>query len=275
MAILEQIRLYEIIVLLYGLSLTLYFYDFVERNRKANRFAFWLLLFVWILQTGLLFSNIYSNGFIAMFNGVEGLYFYAWLILLVSIVVNYFFKVDLVVFIVNLIGFSLMVLSILNIASSDATAATDYIISEILVSHIVLAFVAYTLYTLSFAFATLYLIQFYLLKRKRWRSLVKRIGNLAQLEKISFLLTVFATPLLLISLILGVLWAYTADDLFYWMDAKTVGSFVVIGIYSIILYIRVRHKLIGKKIAKWNVFAFLFLFCNYLILSMLSNFHGL
>ncbi|NIK11225.1 cytochrome C assembly family protein [Alkalibacillus almallahensis] len=275
MAILEQIRLYEIIVLLYGLSLTLYFYDFVERNRKANRFAFWLLLFVWILQTGLLFSNIYSNGFIAMFNGVEGLYFYAWLILLVSIVVNYFFKVDLVVFIVNLIGFSLMVLSILNIASSDATAATNYIISEILVSHIVLAFVAYTLYTLSFAFATLYLIQFYLLKRKRWRSLVKRIGNLAQLEKISFLLTVFATPLLLISLILGVLWAYTADDLFYWMDAKTVGSFVVIGIYSIILYIRVRHKLIGKKIAKWNVFAFLFLFCNYLILSMLSNFHGL
>ncbi|MDQ0158773.1 cytochrome C assembly family protein [Alkalibacillus salilacus] len=275
MAILEQIRLYEIIVLLYGLSLTLYFYDFVERNRKANRFAFWLLLFVWILQTGLLFSNIYLNGFIAMFNGVEGLYFYAWLILLVSIVVNYFFKVDLVVFIVNLIGFSLMVLSILNIASSDATAATDYIISEILVSHIVLAFVAYTLYTLSFAFATLYLIQFYLLKRKRWRQLVKRIGNLAQLEKISFLLTVFATPLLLISLILGVLWAYTADDLFYWIDAKTVGSFVVIGIYSIILYIRVRHKLIGKKIAKWNVFAFLFLFCNYLILSMLSNFHGL
>ncbi|MET3682559.1 HemX protein [Alkalibacillus flavidus] len=275
MTIWEHIRLYEIIVLLYGLSLTFYFYDFVERNRKANRFAFWLLLFVFILQTIVLFSNIYLYGFFAMLNAIEGLYFYAWLILLVSIVVNYFFKIDLVVFIVNIIGFSMMVMSILTTASSEATSMTPVIIGDILLAHIVLAFIAYTLYTLSFAFATLYLLQFYLLKRKRWRELVKRIGNLAQLEKVSFYLTVFATPILLISLILGVLWAYTADDLFYWIDAKTVGSFVVIGIYSIIIYIRVRQKIIGKKIAKWNVIAFLFLFCNYLILSMLSNFHGL
>ncbi|WP_017185651.1 cytochrome C assembly family protein [Alkalibacillus haloalkaliphilus] len=275
MGIFEQFKLYELIVILYGLSVTFYFYDFVERNRKANKIAFWLLLLVWILQTILLFTNIYIYGFIPVFNILEGLYFYAWLILLVSIVVNYFYKMDLVVFIVNIIGFLVMMMFLMSYATSDQSQLTGDFVGEILVAHIVLAFVAYTLYTLSFAFATLYLIQFYLLKKKRWRQLVKRIGNLEQLEKISFLLVVFATPILLISLVFGLLWAYTTDDLFYWLDAKTVGSFVVIGIYSIIIYIRVTKKLVGKSVARLNIIAFLALFSNYLILSMLSNFHGL
>ncbi|GEN45820.1 cytochrome C assembly family protein [Alkalibacillus haloalkaliphilus] len=275
MGIFEQFKLYELIVILYGLSVTFYFYDFVERNRKANKIAFWLLLLVWILQTVLLFTNIYIHGFIPVFSILEGLYFYAWLILLVSIVVNYFYKMDLVVFIVNIIGFLVMMMFLMSYATSDQSQLTGNFVGEILVAHIVLAFVAYTLYTLSFAFATLYLIQFYLLKKKRWRQLVKRIGNLEQLEKISFLLVVFATPILLISLVFGLLWAYTTDDLFYWLDAKTVGSFVVIGIYSIIIYIRVTKKLVGKSVARLNIIAFLVLFSNYLILSMLSNFHGL
>ncbi|MDV2581136.1 cytochrome C assembly family protein [Alkalibacillus haloalkaliphilus] len=275
MGIFEQFKLYELIVILYGLSVTFYFYDFVERNRKANKIAFWLLLLVWILQTVLLFTNIYIHGFIPVFSILEGLYFYAWLILLVSIVVNYFYKMDLVVFIVNIIGFLVMMMFLMSYATSDQSQLTGNFVGEILVAHIVLAFVAYTLYTLSFAFATLYLIQFYLLKKKRWRQLVKRIGNLEQLEKILFLLVVFATPILLISLVLGLLWAYTTDDLFYWLDAKTVGSFVVIGIYSTIIYIRVTKKLVGKSVARLNIIAFLVLFSNYLILSMLSNFHGL
>ncbi|MDQ0351173.1 HemX protein [Alkalibacillus filiformis] len=275
MGIFEQFKLYELIVILYGLSVTFYFYDFVERNRKANKIAFWLLLLVWVLQTILLFTNIYIYGFIPVFNILEGLYFYAWLILLVSIVVNYFYKMDLVVFIINIIGFLVMMMFLMSYATSDQSQLTGNFVGEILVAHIVLAFVAYTLYTLSFAFATLYLIQFYLLKKKRWRQLVKRIGNLEQLEKISFLLVVFATPILLISLVFGLLWAYTTDDLFYWLDAKTVGSFVVIGIYSIIIYIRVTKKLVGKSVARLYIIAFLVLFSNYLILSMLSNFHGL
>ncbi|GAA0456743.1 cytochrome C assembly family protein [Alkalibacillus silvisoli] len=275
MGIFEQFKIYELIVLLYGLSLTFYFYDFVEKNRKANQLAFWLLLLVWVLQTVFLFVNIYVLGFLPVFNVLEGLYFYAWLILLVSIVVNYFYKMDLVVLIINVVGFLVMMMFLMNYASSGQSQLSGDFIGEILVAHIVLAFVAYTLYTLSFAFAVLYLLQFYLLKKKRWRQLIKRIGNLEQLEKLSFLIVVFATPVLLISLVFGLLWAYTTDDLFYWLDAKTVGSFIVIGIYSIIIYMRVTKKLIGKSIARLNIIAFLVLFCNYLLLSMLSNFHGL
>ncbi len=48
-------RLHELTVVIYALSVLLYFFDFIHHNRKANRIAFWLLAFVWVLQT--IFSN--------------------------------------------------------------------------------------------------------------------------------------------------------------------------------------------------------------------------
>ncbi|WP_027963572.1 cytochrome C assembly family protein [Halalkalibacillus halophilus] len=270
----QQFKIYEIIIALYGLSLIFYFYDFVQRDRKANQMAFWFLLLVWILQTIFLFVKIYIDGALPIFILVEGLYFYAWLILLVSIVINYFFQMDFVVFIMNVVGFLVMVLFLLTHTTGQSNV-DSVLVSEILLTHIILAFIAYTLYTLSFAFSLLYLLQFYLLKKKKWQQLVRRIGSLGLLERISFLLITFATPLLLISLVFGILWAYTSSDLFYWIDLKTIGSFFVILVYSVILYIKVRNHFTGKNIAILNMVAFLVLFINYLILSMWSNFHGI
>jgi len=47
-------RLHELTVVLYAFSVLLYFFDFIHHNRKANRLAFWLLAFVWALQTAFL-----------------------------------------------------------------------------------------------------------------------------------------------------------------------------------------------------------------------------
>lgn len=47
----ELTRIYELIVILYAVSVLLYFIDFVQNNRKANSIAFWLLSIVWVLQT--------------------------------------------------------------------------------------------------------------------------------------------------------------------------------------------------------------------------------
>ncbi|WP_188206301.1 cytochrome C assembly family protein [Alkalibacillus aidingensis] len=273
MSVFEYFRVYEIIVLLYGLSLVCYFYDFVKRDRKANHMAFWLLLLVWGLQTIFLFTKIYITGALPVFNIIEGLYFYTWLILLVSIVINYFFKMDLIVFVINVIGFSMMLGFLVSSHMQQEMVLSERFISELLLSHIVLAFIAYILFTLSFAFSVLYLLQFHLLKRKKALQLLKRIGNLGQLENLSFILIVLGIPMLSISLMIGISWAYSTDDLFYWLDAKTLGSFAVIVIYSCILYMKTIKKKVGRSIAIFNSIAFLFLLINYVISSVFSNFH--
>ncbi|WP_175615589.1 cytochrome C assembly family protein [Piscibacillus halophilus] len=273
MSAFEGLRIFELIVILYGLSLIMYFYDFVKQDRKANQLAFWLLLLVWILQTIFLFREIYMTGTLPILSITEGLYFYAWLILLVSIVVNYFYKVDFLVFVINLIGFIIMLIFLVSHLNSQDTTFSTQFIGELLLFHIVLAFLSYTLFTISFAFSVLYLLQFKMLKEKKWGRTLKRLGRLGQMEELSFLMMIISTPLLLISLILGVIWAYVANDLFYWIDPKTIGSFIVIIIYGFMIYRKVVNKTVGKDLANANTIAFSILFLNYFLFSFLSNFH--
>lgn len=55
-------RLHEATVLLYAISMLLYFIDFLNNNQKANRVAFWLLSIVWVLQTIFFVSVCVENG---------------------------------------------------------------------------------------------------------------------------------------------------------------------------------------------------------------------
>ncbi len=58
----ELTRIYELIVILYAVSVLLYFIDFVQNNRKANSIAFWLLSIVWVLQTAFLILRMFETG---------------------------------------------------------------------------------------------------------------------------------------------------------------------------------------------------------------------
>src|SRR5690606_38916546 len=124
--------------------------------------------------------------------------------------------------------------------------------------------------TLSFAFSVLYLLQFYMLKNTKWILRNKRFGSLEQLEKLSTVLIVFSTAILIISLILGVAWSYLTLNEFYWYDSKTIGTFLLIVIYCFIL---INKKIVLKKLAYWNLFAYLFLVINFIFTSQLSNYH--
>ncbi len=51
MSFLNNSIIYHIAIILYACSISLYFIDYFQSNRKANRFAFWLLSIVWILHS--------------------------------------------------------------------------------------------------------------------------------------------------------------------------------------------------------------------------------
>ncbi|MGM8214259.1 cytochrome c biogenesis protein CcsA [Bacillaceae bacterium W0354] len=269
----ESIRVYEGIVIFYALSVILYFYDFFQHDRKARRMAFWLLLVVWSIQTIFLFIKIYQSSMLPVLNLQEGLYFFVWLIVLVSIVIHYLFKNDTVVFLINIIGFILMVLFLTANVSNYQSEYSELLIGELLIAHIVIAFLAYTLYTLAFAFSVLYLIKFYVLKKKKWTTQIKRFGSLEQLEYVTSIFIIFATAVLVISLILGISWGYLTHDHFYWLDSKTVGSFFVVILYSYILIKKLLKQILHRHLAYWNISAYIFILINFLLLSKLSNFH--
>ncbi|MDF0726739.1 cytochrome c biogenesis protein CcsA [Cytobacillus sp. S13-E01] len=266
-------RLHEFIIIIYAVCVLLYFIDFLHNNRKANRTAFWLLAFVWLSQTFFLVYRVIETGRFPILTIFEGLYFYAWVLITLSLAINRLLRVDFIVFFTNVLGFFIMALHTFAPVQYESSAMAGQLISELLIIHIIMAILSYGAFSLSFVFSILYLIQYNLLKKKKWSKRLTRIQDLTKLDHMSYVLNVIGVPMLLLALILGVLWAYITIPDFYLIDAKVLGSFTVLLVYSFYLYKRVVQQLQGKAIAIWNAGSFLVLLINYFLFGSLSRFH--
>ena len=266
-------RLHEFTIILYALSVLFYFFDFMHNNQRANRIAFWLLLFVWILQSSFLGVYIVEMKRFPILTIMEGLYFYSWVLVTLSLLINKWLKIDFIVFFTNVLGFAIMAIHTFAPARDSVHIHAEQVVSELLFIHVTAALLAYGMFTISFIFSVLYCVQYDLLKQKKWGKRVMRIADLAKLEQISYLLSVFGVPLLLIGLILGVQWAIIQSPDFLWYDPKIISSFIVLLVYSIFLYLRVSRKLRGKNIALLNIASFFIMLINFFLVGNFSTFH--
>ncbi|APJ11955.1 MULTISPECIES: cytochrome c biogenesis protein [Bacillus] len=266
-------RLNEATILIYALSVLFYFIDFLQHNRKAGKMAFWLLSIVWLLQTVYMFYIMMETDRFPVLNVAEGLYFYTWVLVTLSLVLTKVLRVEFIVFFTNVIGFSMMAIHTFTPSDLHSAELTGKLTSELLVIHITMAILSYGAFSLSFAFSLLYLFQYRLLKKKKWGKWLLRIEDLSKLDHMAYVLNIIGVPMLLLSLILGIIWAYISYDTLYWTDAKVLGSFIMLFLYGFYLYIRLVRNMQGKIVALWNVASFLVLMINYFLLGSLSTFH--
>ncbi|AKC66869.1 MULTISPECIES: cytochrome c biogenesis protein [Bacillus] len=266
-------RLGEATILIYALSVLFYFIDFLQHNRKAGKMAFWLLSIVWLLQTVYMFYIMMETDRFPVLNVAEGLYFYTWVLVTLSLVLTQVLRVEFIVFFTNVIGFSMMAIHTFTPSDLHSAELTGKLTSELLVIHITMAILSYGAFSLSFAFSLLYLFQYRLLKKKKWGKWLLRIEDLSKLDHMAYVLNIIGVPMLLLSLILGIIWAYISYDTLYWTDAKVLGSFIMLFLYGFYLYIRLVRNMQGKIVARWNVASFLVLMINYFLLGSLSTFH--
>lgn len=266
-------RLHEATVIVYALSVLLYFIDFLHNNQKANKVAFWLLSIVWFLQTIFLCLYVVETGRFPVLTIFEGLYFYTWVLVTLSLLINRVLRVDFIVFFTNVLGFIIMVIHTFAPVQVESKVLAAKLISELLMIHITLAFLAYGAFTLSFVFSLLYLIQYDLLKRKKWGKRLMRLGDLAKLEQMSYLLAVVGVPLFICSLILGIQWAHLKVPGLSWFDWKIIGSFITLMSYSVYLYVKVGKQLYGRTLAYVNIGSFIIVLINFFLFGSLSTFH--
>ena len=72
----------------------------------------------------------------------------------------------------------------------ESTVMAQQLISELLLIHITMAILSYGAFSLSFVFSLLYLLQYNLLKEKKWGKRLWRITDLSKLENMSYVLNV-------------------------------------------------------------------------------------
>lgn len=269
----EHNLFYEFIVVIYACSVLFYFFDFLQSNQKANRIAFWLLSIVWFLQTLHFFSKAIGQHTIPLFSRFDTLFFYAWLLISLSLLINWFFRMHFILFFTNILGFAVMAFSLFLAGKEIPLTMSEQLSSEWLLIHISMAFISYASFTLSFIFSCVYLFQHHLLKRKKWSKRLRRWPSLAQLEQISYRINLVGVPLLILSLILGIVWAYYTLDTPFWYDSKVVFSLFVLLMYGTYLYQREVKGWSGRKIVELNMICFMILLINYFISSFFSEFH--
>lgn len=263
---------YDAIIYIYAISILFYFADFLNSSRKVNRTAFWLLAIVWILQTVFFITSMMAKSYFPVLTLFETLFFYSWILVTLSLVINYFFRIDLFVFFTNLIGFAILSVNFFTNQNASPMVA-ERLTSDLLFIHISIAFIGYGAFSLSFIFSVMYIIQNRMLKKKVWNNLLRRLPGLGLLDVYSYRLNMAGVPLLLMSIILGMIWANLKVSLNFWLDPKVLMSLVVLIAYSLYLYQRVTFGWHGKKLAHWNIAAFLLVLINYLLSGSVSSFH--
>lgn len=265
-------RLGELMVILYALSIVLYFADYLYKKVKARRYAFWLVSIVWVMQTLFFVLFIVETRRFPILSLSEGVFFYAWLLTTLSIVLHCIARVDLPVFFVNVVGFVFMTISLFA-QNTPNQVVGESLVSEMLVIHISFAIVSYAAFTLSFVFSILYLILYRFLKQKKFNNLWSRLPSLQQTSSWMSNSMLFGVPLLLISLILGLEWGLLTLEGLSVFDTKIVGSFILAVIYLAILVLHRNGKLVGVPYAWIQVYTFLLVVINFFLGSKLSNFH--
>lgn len=265
-------RLYELMVIIYAISLCLYFIDYLKKKISVRRAAFWFVSFAWILQTSFIALIIFEEKRFPILTLFEGIYFYGWLLTTISIILHCIARVDLPVVFMNILGFVFVTINFFH-TNSTPNQVGETIVSEMLMIHISLSIVSYAMFTIAFVSSILYLILYRLLKNKKFSSLWSRLPNLSQTSSWMYHSTLVGVPLLFLSLILGLEWAWITMETVSLLDVKIVGSFVLTVIYMALILLHRSSKLMGTSYAWANIYVYLVVVINFFLGNSLSNFH--
>ncbi len=262
--------LYDLLPGLYAPSLVLFFIDAIQPRRKINRIALFLLFCAFSCETVLFLMRLRVLGHVPVYSRFDTLFLISWLILLITLVIDAFFRVDLFLFFTNVLGFTLVLFNLFAHQTGLAYADRQ---RDLLIFHISLAIVSYVLFALSAVLSIMYLLQEMLLRTKRWSVWYLRLPSLERMDTFAFRCVVVGFPLLLLSSVLGTIWSWLVLHRLLLWDPKPVATFMLWLMYGGYLVMRMVHGWGGRRLAWYNLLCFLGVIINFWIVGDFSVFH--
>lgn len=265
--------LYDAIVYLYALSLLFYFSAAVGRRRSAKRMGAGLLAFVWLMQTVYLGYRMYVLQYVPVLTLFESLFLVVWLLVSVSLVMSWRLRLDMIVFLVNVAGFAILAVNLFSDPAISAGSKQWEAQDHLLFIHITLAMSSYVAFLFSAIFSLTYLYMHRRLKEKTWSKLMTRFPSLDAIEDYTYRSVLIGTPLLILSLVLGMVKIGLQGNNHLLLDPKVFSTFVIMLAYVSYLVQRATGNYPGFKLARWNLAAFALVVLNYVGLNFMSRFH--
>lgn len=264
---------FDSILYLYALSLLFYFSDLFGKNRGASRVGEWLLLFVWLLQSAYASAHIYLHKFVQSFTMAETFFLFTWVLVTVTLAINRFIKLQMLVFFVNVFGFAVLALQVFSRSTMVPAHPVWKMSDELLFIHITLSIGSYAMFVVAAVLSGLYLFLHRQLKGKQWTTFMKRLPSLEKLDGYAYMAVIIGAPMLLLALSLGIVWLLLSGGTVYLSDLKVLNSVIVLGAYAWYIALHLTSRAPGHKLALWNLIAFGVVLVNFMISNFLSGFH--
>lgn len=128
--------------------------------------------------------------------------------------------------------------------------------------HLGTAFFAYASFTLSFAAAVLYLVQYRQLKQKRGGTFYHKLPSLEALEGLIYQPMAWGVFLLTLAIGVGFLWSKSAFGSYWLWEPKTVTTLVIALFYLALVFIHYASVSRGKRVVVMSLIAFTLIFWN-------------
>ncbi|MFC5468331.1 cytochrome c biogenesis protein CcsA [Cohnella suwonensis] len=262
----------DAVLYMYALSLLFFVSDAASGNRSARRVGTGLLVFVWVLQGAFLMALLFDRFSVPALTIKDYLFFVSWLLVSASFMLNRLMRADLLVLLVNVVGFAVLALNLIERPKHDAALQPWEVARRLLLVHVGLITIAFAILTVTAVLGLMYLFLHSRLKKKKWTQVMNRMPSLERIDQYAYRAGLIGVPLLLLSLSTGtaaLLTEGTAADL---MDGKVLLSFAAGIAYVVYLIRRLAGKDDGSKLAGWNLLGYGLLVTGFFANSY-SSFH--
>jgi len=251
--------LIDAVLYVYALSLLFFASDAASGNRSVRRTGAGLLVFVWVLQTAFLLSIVFRQLEATEISTKEFLFFVSWLLVTISFLLNRFMRAELLVFFVNVVGFAVLALNLLQRGRHGTAVSSGETVNRLLVLHISFMVLAFVALTLAAVMCGMYVFLHNRLKSKRWSASMNRLPSLELIDRYAFRAWAIGAPLLFLSLSTGTAALLMERDAQLLLDAKGLFSFAAGAVYIIYMLRRSASSDDGKRLAYWNLLGYVLL----------------
>jgi len=259
--------------LLYLITFSVYFYDFIKGEKKFINTKRLFLFITLIIHTIYLLLRTIHFVHPPITNVFE-----IFTVLAFATAFSYFI-LELVTDIRGTGPFIIIISFIFQIISTafipDQTIVKEVLRNNLLGIHVISALLGYSGFTISAVYGFLYLMLYKDLKHNRFGLIFNRLPNLEVLEKMSYYSAIIGFILLSTAIIIGIIWLPRAFPDFSFIDPKLIGTSLVWVLYGFGIGTKIFVKWKGKKLILLSITGFVIAILTTIVSNFLAiSFHS-
>ena len=274
--------LLSIVTFIYGAAVFFYLAAWVFNKPSAGKAATWTAMAGVLIQTaGIALRWVESYrmgiGHAPLSNLYESLVFFAWIITVIFLIVEWRYENRIFGMLSAPIAFLAMAYASLSPNISDRIQPLiPALKSNWLIAHVVACFIGYAAFAIAFGISLMYLFK-QLGDGDAGRQpgrLLQALPELDALDELTHQMVMFGFLFLSVGIITGAVWANSAWGRYWGWDPKETWSLITWFVYATLLHARMMRGWGGRRIAYLSILGFLAVLFTYFGVNLLPGLHS-